>query len=66
MAQILQKQYSLFPQLIPRIFDGDEWDDKFYTIVAKFEALKKGIKYLGTKKVRRISVINSPELVKAP
>lgn len=45
-TQILQKQNSLFPQLISRMFDEDEWDDKFYTIVAKFEGLKKGIEYI--------------------
>ncbi len=48
MSQILQKQNTLLTQLMPRILDGDEWDNKFYTIVAKFEALKKGIEYPGT------------------
>ncbi|BAZ09641.1 hypothetical protein NIES4071_14510 [Calothrix sp. NIES-4071] len=45
LIQILHKQNSLFPQLISRIFDEEEWDDKFYTIVAKFEALKQGLEY---------------------
>lgn len=48
ITQILQKQNSLLPQLISRTFDEDEWDDKFYMIVAKFEGLKKGIQYFDT------------------
>jgi hypothetical protein len=36
---------------MPRILDGDEWDDKFYTIVAKFEALQKGIEYIGSSNI---------------
>lgn len=45
LTKILQKQNVLFPQLISLIFDQDEWDAKFYTIVAKFEALQKGIEF---------------------
>ncbi|GJD20910.1 hypothetical protein RIVM261_058660 [Rivularia sp. IAM M-261] len=45
LTKILQKQNVLFPQLISLIFDQDEWDAQFYTIVAKFEALQKGIEF---------------------
>jgi predicted nucleotidyltransferase len=48
LTQILQKKDSLFPQLISRIFDQDEWDAKFNTVVLRFEAFKKGIEYTGS------------------
>ncbi|MDJ0616094.1 MAG: nucleotidyl transferase AbiEii/AbiGii toxin family protein [Calothrix sp. MO_192.B10] len=43
LSQLLQKRNTLFPPLIPRILEQDEWDAKFYTIVRHFKALQKGI-----------------------
>ena len=43
ISQILQKRDSLFPQLIYRAVEQDEWNIRFDTIVRFFKALKKGI-----------------------
>lgn len=43
ISQILQKRNSLFPQLISRTVEPDEWNIRFDTIVRFFEALNKGI-----------------------
>lgn len=43
IENLLDRKDSLFPQLVPSNFDSDEWDDKFNTVVAKFEALQQGI-----------------------
>jgi predicted nucleotidyltransferase len=45
LTQIIQNQASLFPELIFKLLEAEQWDAKFNTIVRLFAALKKGIGY---------------------
>ncbi|MBW4510312.1 MAG: nucleotidyl transferase AbiEii/AbiGii toxin family protein [Scytonematopsis contorta HA4267-MV1] len=43
LTEILQRRNSLFPRLVSLTYEQERWDDKFDTIVARFEALNKGM-----------------------